>query len=54
MATGGISMAFVGHSHDSWKFKYGMVNVGVDVWDYYPVDAKQIFKAYNGWLKSNC
>ena len=46
MAGGGIDMAFVGHSHDAWKFKDNIVNVGVDQWDFYPVDAKQIFKAY--------
>jgi calcineurin-like phosphoesterase family protein len=49
MANGGIDMAFVGHVHHNWKFKPGMVNVGVDVWDFYPVDAKQILKAYKGW-----
>lgn len=49
MAGGGIDMAFVGHVHGNWKFKKAMVNVGVDVWDYYPVDAKQILKAYYNW-----
>lgn len=46
MAGGGIDMAFVGHVHDVWKFNGNMVNVGVDQWDFYPVDAKQILKAY--------
>ena len=45
----GIKKAFVGHVHEKWKFKKTeqglLVNIGVDVWDYYPVDAKQIFKA---------
>ena len=45
----GIKTAFCGHVHEKWKFmetEQGLlVNVGVDVWDYYPVDAKQIFKA---------
>jgi calcineurin-like phosphoesterase family protein len=45
----GIDMAFVGHSHNNWKFKKNLVNVGVDVWDYYPVGAKQILKAYRNW-----
>jgi calcineurin-like phosphoesterase family protein len=45
----GIDMAFVGHSHHHWKFKPNLVNVGVDVWDFYPVDAKQILKAYGNW-----
>jgi calcineurin-like phosphoesterase family protein len=49
MESGGIDMAFVGHVHHNWKFKKNMVNVGVDVWDFYPVDAKQILKAYRNW-----
>ena len=53
MAGGGIDMAFVGHVHDKWKFSENehpaMVNVGVDQWDFYPVDAKQILKAYKKW-----
>lgn len=44
-----IDLAFVGHVHEKWRFKgsdYGqLVNVGVDQWSYYPIDAKQIFKA---------
>ncbi len=49
MSGGGIDMAFTGHVHQNWKFKKNMVNVGVDVWDFYPVDAKQILKAYKNW-----
>jgi calcineurin-like phosphoesterase family protein len=45
----GIDLAFVGHVHHNWKFKKNMVNVGVDVWDFYPVDIKQILKAYGKW-----
>lgn len=26
-----------GHVHDKWKIKDKMINVGVDVWDFYPV-----------------
>jgi calcineurin-like phosphoesterase family protein len=40
---------FCGHVHQLWKFRPGMVNVGVDVWDFMPVHAKQIFKAYKQW-----
>lgn len=42
-------MAFVGHVHEKWRFRHAVVNVGVDVWDYYPVHAKQILKAYKTW-----
>ncbi len=49
MAGGGIDLAFVGHVRIAWKFKKGMINVGIDQWDYYPVDAKQILKAYKRW-----
>ena len=49
----GIDLGFCGHVHEKWKFKHGvygdLMNVGVDQWDYYPVDAKQIFKAYKRW-----
>jgi calcineurin-like phosphoesterase family protein len=54
MAGGGIDLAFVGHVHKLWKFKENMINVGVDVWDYYPVDAKQILKAHKNWKKEVC
>lgn len=26
-----------GHVHEKWKTKAKMINVGVDVWDFYPV-----------------
>ena len=32
----------MGHVHDSYKIKDNMVNVGVDVWDYYPVSLEEI------------
>jgi calcineurin-like phosphoesterase family protein len=47
MAGGGIDLALVGHVHEKWTFRENMVNVGVDQWDYYPIDARQILKAYN-------
>lgn len=44
-----IHIGFCGHVHEKWKFmktEQGLiVNVGVDQWDYYPIDPKQIFKA---------
>ncbi len=49
MTNGGIDMAFTGHVHRNWQFRENMVNVGVDVWNFYPVDAKQILKAYGNW-----
>jgi calcineurin-like phosphoesterase family protein len=48
-----FDLAFVGHVHEKWKFRHeqlDMVNVGVDQWDFYPVDAKQILKAYKKWV----
>lgn len=48
-----ISLAFCGHVHEKWKFRDTdageIINVGVDQWDYYPVDAKQILKALKKW-----
>lgn len=31
-----------GHVHSGWKQKDKMINVGVDVWDFYPVSETQI------------
>jgi calcineurin-like phosphoesterase family protein len=33
-----------GHVHDSWKVKGRQVNVGVDVWDYTPVNEEDIIR----------
>lgn len=50
-----IDLGFCGHVHEKWKFKRGehgdLVNVGVDQWDFYPVDAKQILKAHKNWIR---
>ena len=34
----------VGHVHEKWKHKDGMVNVGVDVWGFKPASIKQIIR----------
>jgi calcineurin-like phosphoesterase family protein len=44
-------LALVGHVHQNWKFKDQIINVGADVWDFYPVHLKQILKAYNMWKR---
>ena len=31
-----------GHVHEKWKIKDRMINVGVDVWDFYPVPISEI------------
>jgi calcineurin-like phosphoesterase family protein len=46
-----FDFALVGHVHEKWKFRENergdkLINVGVDVWDFYPVHLKQILKAY--------
>ena len=41
-----FDFCLVGHSHEEWKFKERMCNVGVDVWGYYPIHMQQILKAY--------
>ena len=33
-----------GHVHEAWKVKDFQINVGVDVWNYYPVSERQIGK----------
>ena len=41
-------LVFCGHIHDKWKFyDDNVINVGVDVWGYYPVHIRQILKAYH-------
>jgi len=45
----------VAHVHEKWKFQkvYSttLVNVGVDVWNYSPVDINEILKEVKKWTK---
>lgn len=50
---GSHDLVFHGHVHKAWKFRRGMVNVGVDVWDYYPVSIKTAINGYFKWAKQN-
>lgn len=51
---------FVGHVHNKWKIKrvqkgYSFtdcINVGVDVWNFYPISFEEIYSRYSKWLKS--
>jgi calcineurin-like phosphoesterase family protein len=52
---------FVGHVHDKWKFKRvrhsevgwtDLINVGVDVWNFRPVNFDEIMKEYHQWKKT--
>ncbi|MEA1883756.1 MAG: metallophosphoesterase family protein [Thermotogota bacterium] len=47
----GYDFYLCGHVHEHWRFKENICNVGVDVWDFYPVHMKQILKAYKRWRK---
>ena len=51
---------FVGHVHQNWKFKriarplafdVYMINVGVDVWDFYPKTIDEILSKFQHWKK---
>lgn len=33
-----------GHIHEKWKIKDRMINMGVDVWDFYPVSEEEILE----------
>lgn len=48
---------FVGHVHERWKFRrYDrtiLINVGVDVWDFYPHTIEEILNAYKFFMKNN-
>ena len=39
-----------GHVHSAWKFKENQINVGCDVWDYYPKTLPELWAAYLDWL----
>jgi len=44
-----------GHIHEKWKYKMlnnvPIINVGVDVWDFMPVNINNILKFYNKIMK---
>ena len=40
----GVDISLCGHVHDRWKTQDGVINVGVDVWDFKPVSIKQIIR----------
>jgi calcineurin-like phosphoesterase family protein len=50
----------VGHVHTLWKsrpdIKFGektiLINVGVDVWDFYPVSLNEILDEYAKYIKN--
>jgi len=57
----GYDLCLVGHVHDAWKFqtisfrkwgKWDVCNVGVDVWDFKPVNINEILDAYKEWKKN--
>lgn len=55
---------FVGHVHDKWKYKIHLdplllkvenyfINVGVDVWNFYPVEIQEVLAGLQKWRKAN-
>lgn len=51
---------FTGHIHNNWEIKRisqewkgftDCINVGVDVWNFYPVKFEELMKRYNQWLR---
>jgi len=56
-AVGNYKFNFVGHVHNAWRFKKisnnrYLINVGVDVWNFYPVRFEEIMKHFSIWEKS--
>ena len=53
------SLCFTGHVHEKWETRrirlgFGIVdciNVGVDVWNFYPITFNEIISRYQKWLK---
>ena len=50
------SLNLVGHVHEKWKIRkiYNtfLVNVGVDVWNFHPINIQEITKALNQFTSS--
>jgi calcineurin-like phosphoesterase family protein len=50
------NLVLCGHVHEKWKFKLvddiPIVNVGLDVWNFYPVTINEILREMWRWLKS--
>jgi calcineurin-like phosphoesterase family protein len=56
-----FAINFVGHVHDKWKFRriftldnekfIDLINVGTDVWNFYPVTFEEIYNSYRSWSK---
>ena len=56
-ANGSFKFNFVGHIHNAWKFKkFGhnnyLINVGVDVWNFYPIRYEEIMREFNKWIRT--
>lgn len=52
-----VPINICGHVHHHWKFKKlnehsDLINVGVDVWNFRPVDFNTIMKEYHKWTKT--
>ncbi len=59
-AVPGYDLVLCGHVHQYYKFKtidwfnnekFDACNVGVDIWNFKPVDIQEILKEYNKWKK---
>lgn len=54
-----FQLNFCGHIHNKWKFKRktfamsstDIINVGVDVWGFFPVSFNEIMRDYYTWIK---
>lgn len=49
---------FTAHVHDKWDIAYInretiAINIGVDVWDYYPITIEEIMGKYAKWERGN-
>ncbi len=47
----GFDFVFCGHVHKAWQYRSFTINVGVDVWNYYPVSIKTALNGYDKWAK---
>jgi len=43
-STAGCDWLICGHVHEKWKIMRNMINVGVDLWDFYPISIDTIIQ----------
>lgn len=53
-----VEINLCGHVHEKWKFRKlnensDLINVGVDVWNFFPISFDEIMKEYHKWKRNS-